>query len=270
MALRSFVSKTEYFPDFAASPVSPLRDTTVTEQSRALRDQPSDVVHADLSRAFGAEMPRAWQPAADEPDRWVDSLASLSVDTWSILQPVWDRAEPLVEREITRAGIARVRGGMDCFLNSLHHRLHFADGILTLGSGCADLAEIGDRKLALVPLVNGSRAIISFDTPDVAYVGYPVPGLEAGLDRGGLSGAQAGTNPLSSLIGPMRADMLRSLRVPATMGQVANRLNCLPRTASYHGAALERAGLLVRERRGQVVLASLTTAGEELLELFQA
>jgi hypothetical protein len=269
LALRSFLSRTPNIPDLVASPVLPVRDSSVDEQVRSVRELSVEALPADVARTFDGEVPEHWRPAVDDPARWVDSFASMVAESWSILQPKWERASTLVDREIARAGVASVRGGLDCLLNSLHPHLHFHDGVLKLGNGCTAATRLGHRKLALVPLVHGAGAIVSFDTPEVAYVAYPMPGLST-LDAGRPCAEGTVGHPLASLIGPVRADILRTLRVPASMGQVANSLGCLPRTVTYHCSALESAGLVLRERRGQIVVASLTPRGEDVLDLFFA
>lgn len=75
---------------------------------------------------------------------------------------------------------------------------------------------------------------------------------------------------LSAVLGPVRSQLLEAIDQPTAMSTLADRLNCLPRTVTYHSAWLETAGLVIRERKGQIVLLSRTRRGSELLALLQA
>ncbi|HWE56708.1 MAG TPA: winged helix-turn-helix domain-containing protein [Acidimicrobiales bacterium] len=270
LAVQTLLPRWSHVPDLVASPMLPYCDSTMADQVGVLRGASPHALQTDIGLAFAEDVPENWRPAMERPDQWIDSLVSASLEAWSLLNPYWDRAQSLLDREIARAGTAAVRGGMSYFLNSLHPRLHMDGDVLKLGNGCHSVAELGDRKLALVPMIHGSKVMVSFDLPGLAYVAYPIPGLARLNGSNALDGQEVSSSHLSSLIGPVRADILRILRVPMTMGQVATRIDCLPRTVTYHCSALETAGLVVRERRGQLVVASLTAHGEELLDLFLA
>jgi len=80
----------------------------------------------------GHAFPRQWQAAAEQPRRWLASPADASLDAWAAMQPRWRAAAPSLDREVTRVGTAAVRGGMEALLNSLHPRISYADGVLTV------------------------------------------------------------------------------------------------------------------------------------------
>jgi DNA-binding MarR family transcriptional regulator len=73
---------------------------------------------------------------------------------------------------------------------------------------------------------------------------------------------------LEALLGIPRTLLLRRLDDPATPGDLAEALHAVPSAASYHIAALERAGLARRERSGRRVLVWRTKRGTALLGLY--
>jgi DNA-binding transcriptional ArsR family regulator len=75
---------------------------------------------------------------------------------------------------------------------------------------------------------------------------------------------------LVTLLGTQRALILRRLGHPLTAGELAEALAAGPSTASYHLSALERAGLVDRERRGRHILVRRTPRGTQLLDLYEA
>jgi DNA-binding transcriptional ArsR family regulator len=62
--------------------------------------------------------------------------------------------------------------------------------------------------------------------------------------------------------------LLRALDRPLTAGELATRLGQVPSGISHHVAALEQAGLVVRQRRGQSVVVYRTARGSSLLQLY--
>ena len=64
--------------------------------------------------------------------------------------------------------------------------------------------------------------------------------------------------------------VLRLLDRPAHAGAIARALMVVPSAATYHVAAMERAGLVVRERDGKSVLVRRTARGNCLLALYES
>ena len=209
-------------------PISPLADTSVTEQARRLRDLPVEVVTGELSAYGDHHFPPGWQAAGQQPRRWLNSMADASLDTWAVIEPWWRAAGPLFDREMRRVGTAAVRGGLGALLNSLHPTLSYRDGTLTLAYPCDQCVPLGRRRLVLLPMIAGrDSVVVSFERDDVCYVGYPVrpPG------PGALTAANGA---LALILGPVRAAALRALRQPLTVGELAVAVQCAPTTATYH------------------------------------
>jgi DNA-binding transcriptional ArsR family regulator len=260
-AARSFAARGASIIPECCAPIPPLADVPVAEQAARLRDLDPDVLTGELAASARANMPPGWQAAAREPRRWLASMADASLDTWAVLQPRWQAAAPLLDREVTRVGIAAVRGGMEALLNSLHPRISYADGVLTAAFPLDRRVALGRRRLALLPMIaRRDQLFVSFDRPDVCYLAYPIcpphPGAHADAD-----------GALALILGPLRAAALRALRQPLTVSELAAAVQCAPTTATYHLNQLAAAGLIIRERQGTSIRISRTTRGDDLVGL---
>lgn len=245
----------------AFMPVQPHRDVSIQTQIEHMRNAPDELLLGDLRRLYGDDLPRSWQPAADRPRAWFDSLARATAHGFTAIQPTWRTASPAIDREIERVGVALVRGGYDVVLNSLHPGVRYSDGVLTLAADTNRSVRLDGRRLALVPLIGCSRTLLAnFDLPDLAYIAYRVPWRRA-------IGHDDSDDALAVVLGPLRARALRHLSQPMTAGALARALDCGPTKATYHCKQLESARLIVRERRGQSVWISRTPRGHELIDL---
>jgi DNA-binding transcriptional ArsR family regulator len=261
-AARSFAARgTTVMPE-CCTPIPPLADVSVAEQAGRLRDMAPGVLTGELQAAYGdhAFSPH-WLPAAQQPRRWLASMADASLDTWAAMEPRWQAARPLFDREVRRAGTAAVRGGMAALLNSLHPRISYADGVLAVAFPHDRCVALGRRRLALIPMIANRDALaVSFEHPEVCYLGYPI--------RPFSPGTQAAANgTLALILGPLRAAALQALGQPLSVGELAAAVQCAPTTATYHLHQLAAAGMITRERHGTSVWVSRTSRGDELLDL---
>jgi len=270
-AVQSFNGR-GWIPD-SCLPISPLADVSVADQVARLRDLPGATLTSELQAADGGcqclggcQCRLRWRAAADQPRRWLNSMADASLDTWAVAEPRWRAAGPLLDREIRRFGTAAVRGGMAALLNSLHPDLSYRDGAFTYTppwdrGSTVRLGSVGPRRLALVPMIAGRDALLhSFDLPGLCWIGYPLrqprPGAQATPD-----------SALATILGPVRAAMLQALRQPLTVGDLAAAVHCAPTTATYHLHQLAAADLITREKSGLSVRVSRTARGSELVDL---
>ncbi len=198
--------------------------------------------------------PRAWLA------RYVGSL----LRAWKGFGPVWRQAQPALDREAERVGLATV---MDSQLGLLDRLLPFAtvlDG--GLGIRCemsSSRAYLPDDGLVLMPVVGGHRTKIIVRNDDVIEtIGYAVPLPAASPTAGPAPGA------LDSLVGLPRAQVLRRLTAATSIGRLAQLLRAVPSAATHHVDAPEAAGLVERERVGRHVLVRRTALGERLLALY--
>ena len=197
-------------------------------------------------------------------------MADASQDIWAVAEPRWHAAGPLLDREIRRIGVAAVRGGMGALLNSLHPGIGYDDdhGTFAFSAQCGKsdpigpIGPVGPRRLALLPLIAGRHAVMfSFERPDVCYIGYPVP------RPGGPGAPSTADGALATILGPVRAAILKALRQPLTVNGLAAVVHCAPTTATYHLHHLAAAGLIHRERSGPAVWVSRAARGDELVDL---
>jgi DNA-binding transcriptional ArsR family regulator len=261
-ATRSFAVRRPTITPECCAPISPLADVPVAEQASRLRDLPPDVLTGQLHAGHGGKpYPPQWRDAAEQPCRWLASMADASLDTWAAIAPRWKAAAPLFAREVERVGTAAVRGGMDALLNSLHPRISYADGVLTFAYPNNRRVALGGRRLALLPMIAGRDAVgISAERPEICYIAYPVrpPGPHP---RAGASHA------LALILGPLRAAALQALGRPLTVGEVAAAVQCAPTTATYHLQQMAKADLITRQRHGTSVHISRTLRGDRLVDL---
>jgi DNA-binding transcriptional ArsR family regulator len=189
-------------------------------------------------------------------------MADASADAWGAMAPQWKAAAPLLDREVDRVGTAVVRGGVEALLNSLHPRISYVSGELAVEFPHDRRVALGGRRLVLVPMIARSDELaVSFERPEVCYLGYPMrppsQGKPATEDRGALT----------LILGPLRAAALLTLRHPLTVSEVAAALQCAPATATYHLQHLAAAGLITRERQGTSVRISRTIRGDAMIDL---
>ncbi len=253
-------------PDFIV-PISPAKDASAASQAEMLRDMPESSVLKGLEEVFGDRLPGHWRQAAEQPRRWVTALADAFSAARLATEKLWTKARPLLDREIERIGVAAVRGGTDAALALLRPHFRFNNGSLLLPDAEPAHYRTRGRKIILVPMIAGSRSVVSsFDDEEAIWIGYPLPGLD-GLLENGRSEPPPGVDGLELVVGAHRAKMLRHLRKPARMGEIATLLSCAASTATYHCEQLVSAGLIQRHREGQVVLVVRTPRGDALVDL---
>ncbi|WP_433511922.1 ArsR/SmtB family transcription factor [Nonomuraea sp. CA-143628] len=253
-------------PDSVA-PITPMDDMSVAAQVSALSDIPPESLIKDLEQAFGdGSLPTHWRAAAERPGRWLRGYATALNDVWHTTEPLWQRARPLLDREIERVGITSVRGGPELLLGALNDRIRYGERGLLIADIEASTYELGNRRIILVPMLAGKDAVIvSLDHPDAVWIAYPVPGAES-LWRRPVAPA---VDELSALVGPVRAELLCQLDQPMTMSMLASNVKIAPSGITYHCDRLHAARLISRERRGREVWIARTDRAEELLSLFR-
>ncbi|MGW4790899.1 hypothetical protein ACWEPC_00600, partial [Nonomuraea sp. NPDC004297] len=189
-----------------------------------------------------------------------------TAETGQAAAPLWQRARPLLDREVERVGVTSVRGGPELLLGTLSTRVvHDGHGLRFPGPERGTY-ELGERTIVLVPMLAGRDAVVlGLDDPGAVWIAYPVPGA-ASLWRRPAAPAK---DDLSALVGPVRAGLLHALDRPMTMSMLATDLRLAPSGLTYHCDRLRAGRLITRERRGREVWIARTHRAEELLELFR-
>ena len=247
---------------------SPSRgDTPFAESLAVIRDADPAELSLDLIRDFEEDVPAGWRAAMDRPRDWIAAYGAAVAATDQVTSNLWHQATPLLDRETERIGLAMVRDRRDEVLANLSPRIKLVNGSLRFRHASGGRYELGGRTIILTPMVSGDRMLFAdFDHSDYVWFGYPLPG-SGNIRRGAPPVSVA--DPLEILLGPVRAALLRQLRQPATMGQLAAALGLSPSKVSGHCDRLESAHLIRRERRGRTVRVTRTTHGSGLIDLYQ-
>jgi DNA-binding transcriptional ArsR family regulator len=243
----------------AASPTDIVDEIAATDP---------DVLLTQAAAEYGQEPPPAWNRVEDRPERWLEEWATTLGRVMDAVGDVWSAAQPLLDRETERIGMAAMLGAPREVLATLHASSRVEGDELVMDRGGTEPLRwsVDDEGLVLVPMLGGDRALVSWHRGDaMTHLAYPVAGQQRLLDEG-----EAGEDDaLQRLLGARRAMILRLLDRPRTAGAIAEALGAVPSAATHHVAALESAGLVARERRGQHVQVRRTARGTGLLALYE-
>lgn len=246
------------------TPFASLEDMDFDNHLHHMIALASERLSDEVEDIYGAAMPGTWQSVLNRPGRWISAYAGVMRAAWSVLRPVWRRAQPLLEREIVRVGTATVRGVLNAVMSDLSPRWRYVDGRLLIPDESPERFDLDSRRLVLVPTVSGTGAsIFNPDSAGMLWLGYPVPGLPT-LWRDSASLAD---DPLSIILGAIRAQLLRTAGSMRSMSALAESLHCVPSVITYHCTQLVDAGLLYRERRGRQIHVRRTERGTALLDV---
>lgn len=248
-------------------PVTPRADVGTETYLEAMRSMSDEEIGADLAQEFGPEVPTYWQSPLRQPQRWLRSFADAAELVSKELEPVWERARPLIDRDVERIGLTLVRGGVEALLNSISPRIACRNGILSFDDVVPGSYNLSGRRIVLVPIVSGPRLLMScFDNPDLIWIGYPISGVGQ-IATGPCPARPDAEDRLSLVLGASRAAVVRYLVRPSFMSEAARDLVIAPNTLTFHCDHLERAGLVIRERRGRQVEVSRTERADALIDL---
>jgi|GEM_PF-4662482 len=224
-------------------------------------------IAADITGAFPDGVPDRWRPVLDAPRTWLARYVEVMRAAWTVVGPVWSRAEHLVATEIARAGETLVRGTVPELLTTVLPRSEFVDGALRLPSVQPTTLRIEGRALTLIPLVSGSRVLAhDLDDPERSWIAYGLPGLET-LWPDASDEPADGRSLLAAALGGSRAEVLQRLSIPLTMSELAAATFRSRSAVTGIVDALAGAGLVSRERHGRHVYVTLTPRGRRLRTL---
>lgn len=210
--------------------------------------------------------------APDFAGSFADPGLASALDTyWSLaLAPHWDNMREALQAEAKRRQQTLVARGSSAMLGNIGGRLRWRAPYLA-SPHQEEIHYVAKGALRLVPMVfGGGHALFTALPAGTASLSYAVPvtnALRAPADkRASDDGEQH--DPLSILVGPRRAELLRCLRQPATTTTLSAELGIAPSTASEHLRDLLRAGAVRRRRRGAEVFYELDRGGFTLLGEF--
>jgi DNA-binding transcriptional ArsR family regulator len=225
---------------------------------------PLDVLMDEVAICGMGSSHDAWALVERDPGRWLRLYVASLLRAWKGFGPIWRGARSALSREVERVGVA----------TALDAQLELLDGLLPHG-GVEDgrwtihyRFATGPRRfprtgLVLVPLVAGPLGSLLDVSPEtIARIGYPLRPTPA------LGAEDAPVAALEGLLGIPRAQILRAVQRPTSIGDLAETLHAVPSAATHHVTALEAAGLVTRDRRGRNVMVQRTARGEALLDLY--
>ncbi|WP_330262101.1 winged helix-turn-helix domain-containing protein [Streptomyces griseorubiginosus] len=244
-----------------------MPDGDAAAQFTQLADLSPDTLLDELETEFDGAVPPQWRLVVERPQQWIHAYARLLQCVWQEFHPIWKNAEGLIRRETERVGAALVQGCAEAILQGLSERFRLVDGSLRLPDPQGETYALDGRRLVLVPVVSGPGAsMFALDRPDLVWIGYPMPGIGRLWDTPATATASK-KDPLSLVVGQLRAAILRVTAHSLTMGELAVLLNCSPANATHHCSHLVDAGLLERHREGRHVRISRTERGEAVVGL---
>ena len=268
--LTSLVASNRWVPDFLTPrPSSAWPD--VRAELGVLRAVPAEDVTEGLRRTFlphDRRLPPRLAYGLDDPRGLVEEVADALETYWdACLGPQWwPRARSVLEADIVYRARMLAERGADGLFGDLSHRLHWADGALTIRWDRPDPlpdAEIhvDGRGLLLIPTCFARGAITNIDSGALPCISYPARGRATMAETAAPPPAGA---TLERLLGRPRAHLLTMLAEPASTTELAHRLGVTPGAVSQHLAVLSAARLTTRARHGRIVLYGRSVLGDEL------
>ena len=201
------------------------------------------------------------------PPRWLRAYVDGLRRAWRAIEPVWQRATPLLDREVERVSVALARGATPAELieRALEPGRIDGDALLLPGRAPELRPPRVGPTLLLQPLLATSRcAAWAADEHGVCRaIRYALPTAWRLFDDDVPPVAG-----LDALLGRQRARILHALDRPARAGQLADLLQGPPSMVTHHLSALERAGLITRERTGRHVWVHRSARGSELTAIY--
>ena len=257
-----------YLPDFLLPPPDEPSPTFEAELERLRATEPQRVA-AEARLTYPDETPDALRPYLERPEEALAALADVFAEYWRrTLAPSWPQMRALLEGEIITRARRLAQGGPHALLVDLAPSISWEEPVLHIDKKHCGNVDAGGRGLLLVPVVFAlAGAFVSVDGPWRPTVSYAPRGI--GLLWSGVA-EEEGDVPLEILLGRGRATVLTALAEPASTTALALRLGVSPSTVSEHLAVLLRAGVVARRRAGRLVLYTLTSRGDRLVELLVA
>ncbi|MBB1154531.1 MULTISPECIES: ArsR/SmtB family transcription factor [Amycolatopsis] len=237
--------------------------STIDEALAAMcRTTPSQV-RRSLRGVFGEHLPVPAQALADDPEAGLRAVAAeLRQAHDRLIAPHWARLRAVLDADIAYRAKQWADGGAARLFTDLHAGLNWHDGRLTLDGDHRPSPGRPAGGLVLSPVVLGPPwVMIKLHTTTQTTIRYPARGsgaLWTAAER------RPGGNAVR-LLGRRRAELLETLRSPATTTDLAEALHVSPSAVSQHLRVLRDSGLVAGQRSGRAVLYRTTEQGIRLL-----
>ncbi|WP_199826162.1 ArsR/SmtB family transcription factor [Streptomyces sp. SBT349] len=258
------VSRRVNWPEFLV-PAPRNGVASIDDDLAALRRTTPRQLRASLHRVFGDDLGEAAALAARPAAGLRAIAAELREAHDRLIAPHWSRIRGVLDADIGHRARQLAAGGAAKLFTDLHPDLRWHEGVLMLGGPRWRADRVVDRGpggLVLIPVVLGScQVLIKKSTSTQTTVRYPARGAAAVW----TARAQPPAAGVIRLLGRVRAELLETLRSPATTTDLAHALGVTPSAVSQHLRILRDSGLVARERSGRAVLYLTTALGEALL-----
>jgi DNA-binding transcriptional ArsR family regulator len=243
---------------------------TLDEHLDAVAAVDPEELAGNIDAALRAGHPAGpWRGVAADPTRWLRTYVNALRRAWTVVEPLWVRSTGLLDREVERVSVALAHGaGPELIAERFPASRIAGDALLLPSHSDSDGRMRVSGALMLLPLLAPPPASgWTDDYVDTCLaIRYSLPHAWRAFD-----GDLPEPASLAALVGAHRARILLHLESgSATAGELARLLHGVPSMASHHVRALERAGLVVRERDGRHVRVHRTTRGSELVQLYAA
>ncbi|MGV9270493.1 ArsR/SmtB family transcription factor [Kitasatospora sp. NPDC003701] len=265
--LLSLVAANRWIPDFL-TPRPAVPSPEFRAELAVVRSLPPEQLRSELEQTFlphGRPLPAPLAAGLGDPARLLARIADALEEYWEVcLAPAWwPQARVVLDADLVYRARVLAQQGAAALFADLDHRLHWADGVLSINRRWTDWdgeITVDGRGLVLVPtfFARGAITMISNDRPP--QISYPARG------GAGMAGPAVPVTPraLELLLGAPKARLLALLVEPASTTELAYRLGVTPGAVSQHLAVLHRTGLVTRARHGRSVLYHRSPLGDEL------
>jgi DNA-binding transcriptional ArsR family regulator len=238
----------------------------IEDHERAWRERLAGVARArphglveELAFERNPELLACWREVLRAPERWLATVAVAVGRVLPLAQRFLAADRSQLRRLVSRIDAAQRPEELASLLTGLHPRSQVSSGgHWTLPWAEEEFLPPADGLLVVPALTTPRRSIMS-------HRGQTVTTLFAGVSVSARDHVA-----LITLLGGVRAALLRSLEEPLTMTALREQFALAASVATYHVAALERMQLVARSRRGRSVTVARTARGEQLLALYGA
>ena len=235
----------------------------VEEGFERVAASPRRQVRQELERVVGLGRPlTTWtRNIADlERDAWSELLTGLHTAYGSIMTEPWRRLRAGFHAEVAWRTSRWGRLGLGACLASLLPGSRLAGLVWHLAPEKDVDYHLQGRGLTLYPTSMWSGSpLIGIHTDRTRLLVYPA------LTPLPLLPEPQAADPLGTLLGRTRAQVLEALAEQRTTGELAHALGISAASASQHATALREAGLVATRREGKAAWHGCTALGAELL-----
>lgn len=175
------------------------------------------------------------------------------------LEPIWPRVKAVVDADLAQRRRTLAHDGVDALLGGLGAAMRWTGAAIEIEGYRAERdIYLDGRGITLIPAYFKApgKPLTLADSSLPPVLVYPVSRLPAAETKPGA---------LAELIGRTRAAVLEAVGDGCTTGDVAQRLDISPASASQHLTVLREAGLVLSVREGNRVRHLPTALGRSLL-----